>query len=157
MEIKKNEEDSVFQKADFKLNVKRLFIKSIRKECHVLNREISQKVEQVSENEDSWNQALQKKSEYKSEMDIDINSLNSDLEDEQYRLRGDAMRKNKGLYEFYWKRRRKSWNESECPMYFDTGKGYLLEIISENKIHKIEVDDFVKKVYEGTLGHYRYE
>ncbi len=57
----------------------------------------------------------------------------------------DIKRKYKGLYSFYWKHRRKSWDFAECPLYLDFGK-YIFEIASDNQMRKISHLDFINKI-----------
>lgn len=55
------------------------------------------------------------------------------------------MSKYKGQYTFDWKRERKSWSETTCPVYFDIGKDYLFERTGPNSLRKIPIEKFMEK------------
>jgi len=57
----------------------------------------------------------------------------------------EIKRNCKGLYSYYWKHRRKSWDYAECPLFLDFGN-YIFEIISDNQFKKITHQEFINKI-----------
>lgn len=55
------------------------------------------------------------------------------------------MTKYKGIYSYYWKRRRKSWDYSEKRIFLDF-ENHIFEILSENGLKKISKSEFIEKV-----------
>jgi competence CoiA-like predicted nuclease len=56
------------------------------------------------------------------------------------------MIEKKGLYEYEWRRERKSWANSNCPVYFDFGDGFLFERINDRYLRKVEKKDFISRL-----------
>lgn len=59
--------------------------------------------------------------------------------------RYSIMTKYKGIYSYYWKRRRKSWDYSEKRIFLDF-ENHIFEILSENGLKKISKSEFIEKV-----------
>lgn len=52
---------------------------------------------------------------------------------------------NKGIYTYHWKNKRKTWEYANMPIYLDFGD-CIFEILSDYKISKISIDEFIKRV-----------
>lgn len=107
-------------------------LESIEVETENLNRDIEKcklRIEKLK---------LQKQAEIKElteEQEITIKSK-----------RNQIMTNFKGHYHFDWKHKRPSWNVSKKTIYFDTGKDFLLEKITDEQVKKISKLDFVKQL-----------
>lgn len=55
-----------------------------------------------------------------------------------------TMRKFKGHYGFEWKYERKSWQEANCPIFFDIGEKYLFELVKDGIFRKIDKNKFIE-------------
>jgi hypothetical protein len=65
--------------------------------------------------------------------------------DEKEKHRLSIMKDFKGLYFYYWKYRRQSWNGAKAPIFFDFG-GHIFQIIDDHKMRKISIIEFIKFV-----------
>lgn len=70
--------------------------------------------------------------------------LNS-IEEQHKNDRFDIMKKYKGLYNYNWKHKRKSWDFSEKKIYLDF-ENAIFEIINENTLRKHKKSDFIETV-----------
>lgn len=66
-------------------------------------------------------------------------------EKDKEKERKAAMIKYKGLYSYYWKHRRKSWDFSDRKIYLDF-KGHIFEMINDHTLRKHSYEDFIKFV-----------
>jgi hypothetical protein len=55
------------------------------------------------------------------------------------------MKKYKGLYNYNWKHKRKSWNFSEKKIYLDF-ENAIFEIINDNSLRKHKKSEFIETV-----------
>jgi len=63
--------------------------------------------------------------------------------------RFSIMKKYKGIYSYYWKHRRKSWDYSEKRVYLDF-ENHIFEILSESGLKRISKNEFIEKVKNWT-------
>lgn len=64
-----------------------------------------------------------------------------EIQEEKYAV----MKKYKGLYDFItWKHERKSWQVANERIFFDTGDGFLLRKLSNDRLLKISFEDFLQ-------------
>jgi competence CoiA-like predicted nuclease len=59
--------------------------------------------------------------------------------------RFSIMKKYKGIYSYYWKHRRKSWDYSEKRIYLDF-ENHIFEILNESGLKKMSKNEFIEKV-----------
>lgn len=71
------------------------------------------------------------------------------LENDYKAERFTIMKKYKGMYSYYWKHRRKSWDYSKKRIYLDF-ENHIFEILSENCLKKISRNEFIEKVKNWT-------
>lgn len=70
-------------------------------------------------------------------------------EKEKSEQKFSVMKKFKKQYYFEWKYERKSWKSADCRLYFDLGNGFLFEKLSDSKVQKILVNEFVEEMRRG--------
>lgn len=61
--------------------------------------------------------------------------------------RSKIMKDKKGLYSYYWKYKRPSWNNAKAPIFLDFEK-HIFKIISKTELRKISKTEFIKFVNE---------
>tara|TARA_R100001369_G_C3312907_1_gene167652 strand:- start:82 stop:1527 length:1446 start_codon:yes stop_codon:yes gene_type:complete len=71
----------------------------------------------------------------------EYNSITESHEKERFKV----MKRYKGLYNYYWKYKRKSWDYSEKKIYLDF-ENAIFEILSNNTLRKHSKSDFIKIV-----------
>ena len=85
----------------------------------------------------------------KNESDAELETFYSKQKEEEKleyeKEKGRIMRTYKGQYTFLWKRERKSWSETTCPVYFDIGEDYLFERTGPNSLTKISIETFMER------------
>jgi len=79
-----------------------------------------------------------------TELAREYSVLRSITEKQATNKRFKLMKAKKGQYTFTWKHERLSWRAATCPVYFDTGKGFLFERKSNGIFIKISKSDFPK-------------
>ena len=55
------------------------------------------------------------------------------------------MKENKGLYTYYWKHERKSWDAACMPIFFDIGETYLFEKLTDGVFKKTDINEFLER------------
>ena len=88
---------------------------------------------------------LTEKEEALNQLKEDNLQLEKELEDERKSKEIDIKRSNKGFYTYNWKYRRKTWDYADCPIFLDFGT-HIFKIETENKLRKIEINEFIKMI-----------
>jgi hypothetical protein len=115
-------------------------------------------------NETRYYSASEKEMEAQSKiytLEIEREEYKDELAEEQSRSEKDdklkyeaeksrIMKTHKGRYSFVWKRERKSWSETVCPVYFDIGKDYLFERTGAGSLIKVSIVEFLNRHLKST-------
>lgn len=117
-----------------------------------LNEQIKQKkilLENLANKRDDLtielDELLKEKEEALNQINEDNIQLEKELEEERKAKEIDIKRNNKGFYTYNWKYRRKTWDYADCPIFLDFGT-HIFKIIDENKLRKIEINEFIKMI-----------
>jgi len=86
---------------------------------------------------------LEKEEEINNQRVEEIETTKKVIERERNEEKYRIMREKKGQYTYYWKHRRKSWDEAFQPIFFDVGKDYLFEKTRNGKFKKMMITDFL--------------
>ncbi len=89
------------------------------------------------------NQLIAQQEELRKEEKNYIDFSQDNLEKEMDAQRVRIMKNNKGIYFFDWKHERKSWKAAKCPVFFDTGRGFLFERTDTGVFKKTQIEDFL--------------
>lgn len=129
----------------YKTEVNKQFSELIEKNVYEINEEIKTLKENIHLLEREYDDLIRKETQ-------ELNSKREKIKaykNQQKKKMNDnityTMRKFKGYYGFQWKYERKSWQEANCPIYFDFGKEYLFEFVREQIFRKVDKKDFIKK------------
>lgn len=95
--------------------------------------------------------------------EIEIREIEKEIEEDRERLRNESiengkriqhekekdkssiMKGKKGLYTYYWKYKRPSWDVAKAPIFFDFGD-HIFQIINDQKLRKISISEFINFV-----------
>lgn len=77
--------------------------------------------------------------------EIEESKLQKEIEKEKNQRILNAKQTNKGLYSYYWKHRRKSWDYSNKNLFLDFGT-HIFEVIDDEFLRKISKEEFINKI-----------